>query len=107
MADRSYDLIPVMAPYVDVHMLINLLDHLRENNLYDEKVITKEKIKAGNVIITTTTSAITSTITITTATIIIITIITITTTITNIYNYYNSIKDKFDRILRGFIQYVP
>jgi len=49
MADRSYDLIPVMAPYVDVHMLINLLDHLRENNLYDEKVITKEKIKAGNV----------------------------------------------------------
>ena len=55
MADRSYDLIPVMAPYVDVHMLINLLDHLRENNLYDEKVITKEKIKAGNLTTISTT----------------------------------------------------
>ena len=37
-----------MAPFMDVHMVNSLLDHVREAELYDAKVITKEKIKALN-----------------------------------------------------------
>lgn len=42
---KQLDLTPVMAPYLDVHMMSPLLDFLREVNLYDTKDIAKEKIR--------------------------------------------------------------
>ena len=44
-AGQKWDLTASMAPYFDVHMVGPLLDFLREVELYDGKVITKEKIK--------------------------------------------------------------
>lgn len=44
-ANRRWDLTSSMAPFMDVHMVGNLLDHLREVGLYDSEIITKEKIK--------------------------------------------------------------
>lgn len=44
----SYDLTPAMAPFLDVHMVIPLLDFLREMEIYDPKLITKEKINTVN-----------------------------------------------------------
>ena len=43
---QKFDIIPAMAPFLDVHMVSPLLDFLRENEIYDPKAITKEKIKA-------------------------------------------------------------
>jgi len=45
MEGQKWDLTASMAPYFDVHMIGPLLDFLREVELYDPKVITKEKIK--------------------------------------------------------------
>jgi translation initiation factor 3 subunit E len=42
---KVFDLTPMMAPYLDNHMIIPLLDFVREVGLYDPKVIVKEKIK--------------------------------------------------------------
>ena len=42
---QKWDLTGSMAPFMDVHMVGPLLDFLREVELYDPKVITKEKIK--------------------------------------------------------------
>ena len=44
-AKRSFDLTPVMAPYFDNHMIIPLLDFVRESGLYEPIVIAKEKIR--------------------------------------------------------------
>jgi translation initiation factor 3 subunit E len=41
----AFDLTPFMAPFFDTHMVGPLLDFLREGELYDAKVVTKEKIK--------------------------------------------------------------
>ena len=43
---RKYDLTKKMAPFFDIHMLLNILNFLREQKLYDVKEITKEKINA-------------------------------------------------------------
>lgn len=45
MEGQKWDLTASMAPYFDVHMIGPLLDFLREVELYDPKIITKEKIK--------------------------------------------------------------
>jgi hypothetical protein len=34
-----------MSPYLDIHMIGPLLDFLREVELYDSKIITKQKIQ--------------------------------------------------------------
>ena len=39
---------PAMAPFMDVHMMLPLLDFVRDLGLYDAKVITTEKIKTLN-----------------------------------------------------------
>ena len=38
------DLTASMAPYLDIHLILPLLDALRESGLQDAKIITKEKI---------------------------------------------------------------
>ena len=43
---KKYDLTRRMAPFFDIHMLLNILDFLKEQKLYDAKEITKEKINA-------------------------------------------------------------
>lgn len=43
---QKFDIIPSMAPFLDVHMVSPLLDFLREMEVYEPKVITKEKIKS-------------------------------------------------------------
>ena len=43
---KKYDLTRRMAPFLDIHMLLNILDFLKEQKLYDAKEITKEKINA-------------------------------------------------------------
>ena len=43
---RKYDLTKKMAPFFDIHMLLNILNFLREQKLYDVEEITKEKINA-------------------------------------------------------------
>ena len=45
---KRFDLTPAMAPFMDVHMMLPLLDFVRNLHLYDEKAITKEKIKTLN-----------------------------------------------------------
>jgi hypothetical protein len=45
---KNYDITPLMAPYLDVHMVSPLLDFLRELEVYDAKLITKEKIRSVN-----------------------------------------------------------
>ena len=45
---KGFDLTPAMAPFMDVHMMLPLLDFVRDLGLYDAKVITKEKIKTLN-----------------------------------------------------------
>ena len=40
-----WDLTVQMAPYLDTHLLLPLLEHLRESGIVDAKAITKEKIK--------------------------------------------------------------
>ena len=47
-SSKRFDLTPVMAPFMDVHMMLSLLDFVRDLHLYDEKMITKEKIKTLN-----------------------------------------------------------
>jgi len=44
----NFDITPLMAPYLDVHMISPMLDFLRELNIYDAKQITKEKIRSVN-----------------------------------------------------------
>ena len=39
------DLTARMAPYLDSHLLLPLLDSLRDSGLQDAKLVTKEKIK--------------------------------------------------------------
>ena len=43
---KQYDLTKKMAPFFDIHMILNILDFLKEQKLYDAKEIAKEKIKA-------------------------------------------------------------
>jgi translation initiation factor 3 subunit E len=45
---RSFDLTPVMAPYFDNHMIIPLLDFVREVGLYEPEIIARGKIKTLN-----------------------------------------------------------
>lgn len=40
-----FDLTPVMSSYFDPHMVTSIYDHLRDLNIYDKKIVTKEKIK--------------------------------------------------------------
>jgi len=42
---NDYDLTPSMAPYLDAHLMLSLLDSLRDLNIYDKSAITREKIK--------------------------------------------------------------
>lgn len=41
----EYDLTPAMAPYFEIHLVLFLLDFLRDNEVYDLAVITKKKIQ--------------------------------------------------------------
>ena len=41
----SYDLTATMAPYLDAHLMLSLLDALKEQNMYDKDVVLRQKIK--------------------------------------------------------------
>ena len=41
----AWDLTSRMAPFLDVHLLMPLLDSMRESGLFDSNRITLEKIK--------------------------------------------------------------
>eukprot|EP01031_Cornospumella_fuschlensis_P044625 gene44625-54570_t len=45
-SEANFDIVPLMAPYFDVHMIFPLLDFLREIKVHDDKVIAQEKIRA-------------------------------------------------------------
>ncbi len=40
----KYDLTPTMAPYLDAHLLLPLLDNLKDADLYSKDEVTREKI---------------------------------------------------------------
>lgn len=44
----NFDITPLMAPFLDVHMVSPMLDFLRDLQIYDGKLITKEKIRSVN-----------------------------------------------------------
>eukprot|EP01038_Epipyxis_sp_PR26KG_P006043 gene6043-8320_t len=46
MSKSKYDITPLMAPFLDIHLVSPLLDFLREIEIYDPKLITKEKIRS-------------------------------------------------------------
>ena len=40
----EYDLTPTMGPYLDAHLLLPLLDNLKDAKLYSEDEVIREKI---------------------------------------------------------------